>query len=131
MSSGDDQRLSRIVDAVADGAPINWSEEQAAAPHMGMLLDELRQIERIVVSYRHASWPTVESAGPPGSDWEQEPGASNPQGDATEIGATESGNAMKRDPRDRSRTVAARVEEDLGRWGPLLLLERLGEGGFG
>lgn len=107
-----DHRSPRLLEAIADGTPVDWAAERAVAADESDS-DTLARIERLDRVVRLHRTMGV---------------AANTQGDGR-------GAALLFFPHTRPSaddpTAAPAEAPDLGRWGPLRLIERIGGGTFG
>lgn len=96
-----DAALERVAEAVSDGTPVNWVRERSLRPELRPELDGLEVLARVRES--HVGAPAPDGA---------------PQGEPTPTASQET-------------TRDASAPAPLFRWGALVVLEKLGEGGFG
>jgi serine/threonine protein kinase len=95
--------LLRLAEAVADGKPVDWESETTNHAELASRLRGLRLVESISSGHR-----LVESSRKPAVD------------ETTEMDETRAG-----------APAAAALSAPGRRWGPLELIEKLGEGAFG
>jgi serine/threonine protein kinase len=96
--------LMRLAEAVADGEPVDWNAESAGHNDLAPRLQGLRMVESISMGHR-----SLESTG---------------ETEDTMAGATSQMAATQGLPADDDSAPGRR-------WGPLELIEKLGEGAFG
>lgn len=102
---GDETRRLRdeLIHRILDGEPVDWNAEEARQPARPELIEELRILEGVAQTYRAAARDTASAPVRFGAPPLARPAAAAP--DAGPVG--------------------------IGRWGPLVLLERIGQGAYG
>jgi hypothetical protein len=112
MSAERAEDLERVAEAVSDGTPVDWKEEMAARPELSSTLLGLKRLEKVRAAHE----------GSP------EPAGSSPGGSSDSERATKTWHAAT----TRSVSAAERPgSQPIFRWGPLDVLEKVGEGSGG
>ncbi|HKQ18881.1 MAG TPA: serine/threonine-protein kinase, partial [Candidatus Eisenbacteria bacterium] len=105
--------LERIAEAVSDGTPVDWKGEMAASPELSSALLGLKRLEKVRVA--HEGIPESQGSAPGGSADSERPTRTWHAATTTSVSAAE------------PPTHA----QPLFRWGPLDVLEKVGEGSGG
>ena len=112
MSAERADDLERVAEAVSDGTPVDWMGEMAARPELSNVLIGLKRLEKV----RTAHEGIPESAG-------SAPGGSADSDRPTKTLHAATAPVSAAEPRAGS--------QPLFRWGPLDVLEKVGEGSGG
>ena len=105
--------LERIAGAVSDGTPVDWKGEMAASPELSSALLGLKRLEKVRVA--HEGIPEPQGSAPGGSADLERPTRTWHAATTRSVSAVE--------PPAHS--------QPLFRWGPLDVLEKVGEGSGG
>jgi len=106
--------LRDAIEAVSEGRAVDWESEKSSRPELGDTFEALRVLEEIGRVHRGAGVGSSRGAG------------AEPSGAAS---ASARARAGRRDGRSARLEPAARAT--LSEWGPLRILEKIGEGSFG
>jgi len=106
---GENRTLLRVAEAISDGRPVDWGSEQAMNEELKTRLQYLQVLEAVATAH-----------GAPAGTLVSEPVA----GDSMESTRTAA------EPVAGAAGPSLAETLDLTRWGPLMVRERLGKGGF-
>jgi serine/threonine protein kinase len=109
MSGESNGTLQRVAEAISDGIPIDWDTEKASRPDLTELLEELKKVETLAKVHGTAPGPVAMASAA---------GVAVADADVTRY-------------TDLPDQVDESISEQPNRWGPLRILEKIGEGGFG
>ena len=143
MNRQESSRLKRLLGAISDQQRVDWSAEPAASPRLSRTLEAIRMLEGVVAAYQ--TFPgapeQTPASGPAQIRRPRAPGASksaaqaarrrNTPGTRPKAAHVTSRRKRATDTRPVPRARTQPRLEALGRWGPLNLLEKIGEGSFG
>src|SRR5213593_2170007 len=103
MNSNEKPELIQIAEAISDGIPVDWQSRDPAAPADEPVVRQLRDLERLAAAHR--------------------------EGGSAPAGPADAANDAAPEIRSSADPSGA-AEPSLGTWGPLRILEKLGEGAF-